>query len=202
MLNLWERLKEYLGLSSKATHDVNVSKNQNKSNDDGLIKTENIIFKSEEEVKDMINFDEALSKPYDEVAPSAIMGGEKGVGEYLVDTGTVSANGEAIYTGIRVDITAIFKTTDEYNYDKYFRIASFSDVYIEDLSTINFGTQNDSYKEALARIRRVLSMPRYTRTKLMYVNMLEVDSTGAPYGVNSVKIPVLDFMKKYKIHIF
>lgn len=149
----------------------------------------------------MINFDEALSKPYDEVAPSAIMG-EKGIGEYLVDTGNVSANGDAIYTGIRVDITAIFKTTDEYNYDKYFRIASFSDVYIEDLSTINFGTQNDSDKEALARIRRVLSMPRYTRTKLMYVNMLEVDSTGAPYGVNSVKVPILDFMKKYKIHIF
>lgn len=201
MLNLWERLKEYLGLSSKTTHDINVSKNQNKSIDDGLIKTENIIFKSEEEVKDMINFDEALSKPYDEVAPSAIMG-EKGIGEYLVDTGNVSANGDAIYTGIRVDITAIFKTTDEYNYDKYFRIASFSDVYIEDLSTINFGTQNDSDKEALARIRRVLSMPRYTRTKLMYVNMLEVDSTGAPYGVNSVKVPILDFMKKYKIHIF
>ena len=201
MLNLWERLKEYLGLSSKTTHDINVSKNQNKSIDDGLIKTENIIFKSEEEVKDMINFDEALSKPYDEVAPSAIMG-EKGIGEYLVDTGTVSANGDAIYTGIRVDITAIFKTTDEYNYDKYFRIASFSDVYIEDLSTINFGTQSDSDKEALARIRRVLSMPRYTRTKLMYVNMLEVDSTGAPYGVNSVKVPILDFMKKYKIHIF
>ena len=201
MLNLWERLKEYLGLSSKTTHDINVAKNQNKSIDDGLIKTENIIFKSEEEVKDMINFDEALSKPYDEVAPSAIMG-EKGIGEYLVDTGNVSANGDAIYTGIRVDITAIFKTTDEYNYDKYFRIASFSDVYIEDLSTINFGTQNDSDKEALARIRRVLSMPRYTRTKLMYVNMLEVDSTGAPYGVNSVKVPILDFMKKYKIHIF
>ena len=200
MLNLWERLKEYLGLSSKTTHDINVAKNQNKSIDDGLIKTENIIFKSEEEVKDMINFDEALSKPYDEVAPSAIMG-EKGIGEYLVDTGNVSANGDAIYTGIRVDITAIFKTTDEYNYDKYFRIASFSDVYIEDLSTINFGTQNDSDKEALARIRRVLSMPRYTRTKLMYVNMLEVDSTGAPYGVNSVKVPILDFMKKYKIHI-
>ena len=201
MLNLWERLKEYLGLSSKTTHDINVAKNQNKSIDDGLIKTENIIFKSEEEVKDMINFDEALSKPYDEVAPSAVAG-EKGIGEYLVDTGNVSANGDAIYTGIRVDITAIFKTTDEYNYDKYFRIASFSDVYIEDLSTINFGTQNDSDKEALARIRRVLSMPRYTRTKLMYVNMLEVDSTGAPYGVNSVKVPILDFMKKYKIHIF
>ena len=201
MLNLWERLKEYLGLSSKTTRDINVAKNQNKSIDDGLIKTENIIFKSEEEVKDMINFDEALTKPYDEVAPSAIMG-EKGIGEYLVDTGNVSANGDAIYTGIRVDITAIFKTTDEYNYDKYFRIASFSDVYIEDLSTINFGTQNDSDKEALARIRRVLSMPRYTRTKLMYVNMLEVDSTGAPYGVNSVKVPILDFMKKYKIHIF
>ena len=201
MPSIWERLKGYLGLSSKSpVTKPPVIKNQNKPNDDILINTEKIIFRNEEEVRAMLDLNDALSKPYDEVPPNSILG-EKRVGEYLVDTGVVSPNGEAVYTGIRVDITAVFKTTDEYNYDKYYRVASFSDVFIEDLSTINFGTQSDSEKESLSRIRRGLAMPRYTRTKLMYLNMLEVDSLGQPFGLNSVKVPALEFMKNYKIHL-
>ena len=52
----------------------------------------------------------------------------------------------------------------------------------------------------MARIRRILDQPRFTRTKLLFVNMIEVDSTGLPLSKDIEKVAVHDFMRKFKLY--
>lgn len=206
MPNLVQKLKEFLGLSYKAkpkairnddifesepirfhTEPLRFEDIENKDNEK---RKRN---KNKEEVR-MFEIDEEMKRSYEEVSEAEIIK-EKRPGEYLVEI--PQADGSALYKGIRLDLTAIYEIDDEYGYLKYYRLASQSDAYITDLSTVNFQTSGTEDVHN-ARIRRVLAEPRYNRTKLMAVNLIEVEATGIPIGLDTVKVPILEFMHKYK----
>ena len=203
MPNLVQKLKEFLGLFYRKREPV--------KNDDIFepirfhtepLRFEDIENKDNEKMKriknkeeqKMFEIDEALKRSYEEVSEVEIAK-EKRPGEFLVEI--PQTDGSVLYKGIRIDITAIFEIDDDYGYLKYYRMASQSDTYINDLSTVNFQTSGseDSHN---ARIRRVLAEPRYNRTKLMFVNLIEVEASGIPIGLDTVKVPILEFMHKYK----
>lgn len=193
-----QKLKGFLGLSSKT--GVNGGVNSTGTLTSSMIKgnknSENESTIKNGEAKRMFEFDESLRKPYQEISENELMG-ERRPGEFLVEVHQAEANTPAVYKAIRVDVTSIYETTDEYNCAQYFKMASHSESYVTDLSTINFGT-NGTDAAADARIKRILAEPKYARTKLDYINMIEVDSTGIPLSMNIEKIPATYFMAKYK----
>lgn len=192
MPNLMQKLREFLGSSCKTQIPI---KTENKVNEYKNNEVEAIQFKEEKKMLDLNEF----TQPYEEVSERDILS-EKRPGEFLVELEPENAGDAPRYTGIRLNLTAIYETVDEYGYTKYYRVASHSDAYITDLSTVNFGT-NATDEAGMARIRRVLAESRYTRTKLLFLNMLEVDSTGVPLGLDTLKVPVNVFMKRYKLFI-
>ena len=152
--------------------------------------------KTNEEARRMFEFDESLRKPYTEIREDELLT-DRRPGEFLVEVKPADGENKAVYKAIRLDITAIFETSDEYNYTKYYKMASHSESFVTDLSTINFGT-NGTDAAAEARIKRILAEPRYARTKLDFINLIEVDSTGLPLDMNIEKVSALYFMVKYK----
>ena len=215
MPNLVQKLKEFLGLSYKgnspppsrvdneralfdevSSHDI---KKENKISEKKPVKAtlERIIPKEE---KGMFDLDESMKKPYEEFSERE-MSTERVPGEFLVEmTPELTGKPETYYIGIRVNLMAMYEAEDEYGYPKYYRMASHSDAYINDLSTINFGSSGNNDDAAVARIRRILDQPRFTRTKLLFVNMIEVDATGLPLSKDIEKIAVHDFMRKFKLY--
>lgn len=202
-----QMLKGFLGLSYKDTPSPVKTKVDEFIFEPTIIKENKINEKKNEyklerikskEEKRMFDVNEDMKKPYEEFNESEVSV-EKVPGEFLVEMPPeLTGKPEAYYIGIRINLMALYETTDEYGHAKYFRMASHSDAYINDLSTINFGSSG-SDEASMAKIRRILDMPRFTRTKLLFLNMIEVDSTGAPLTMNIEKVGVHDFMRKYKL---
>lgn len=214
MPNLVQKLREFLGLSYKvnSTPPIRVDneralfeevisndiKKENKTSEKKpTITLERIITKEE---KRMFDLDESMKKPYEEFSERE-MSTERVPGEFLVEMAPeLTGKPETYYIGIRINLMAMYESEDEYGYPKYYRMASHSDAYINDLSTINFGSSGNDDDAAMARIRRILDQPRFTRTKLLFVNMIEVDSTGLPLSKDIEKVAVHDFMRKFKLY--
>ena len=185
MPNLVQKLREFLGLSYKdnPTPPIRVDneralfeevisndiKKENKTSEKKpTITLERIITKEE---KRMFDLDESMKKPYEEFSERE-MSTERVPGEFLVEMAPeLTGKPETYYIGIRINLMAMYESEDEYGYPKYYRMASHSDAYINDLSTINFGSSGNNDDAAMARIRRILDQPRFTRTKLLFVKI-------------------------------
>lgn len=199
MPNIMQKWREFLGLSSKTKTEVNGGVTTFSSSHP-LIKGNKNIEKGNTiktgEAKRMFEFDESLRKAYQEIAESELYG-ERRPGEFLVEFHPAEGDKQATYKAVRLDITAIFEMNDEYSYTKYYKMASHSESFVTDLSTINLGS-NATDAAAEARIKRILAEPKYARTKLDYINLIEVDSTGIPLGMNIEKVPAMYFLVNYK----